>query len=138
MPGFMSYPLITVTRLAESRDFFARFFGMSIVFEASWVVMLAHEAGGPIAVGLMSADHPSQPPGPEMFDGKGMILTFQVEDAAAAYARLKGLGAPIIYDLKEEPWGQKRFMVRDPSGIGIDVVEQMEPAPGFWDGYMTG
>jgi uncharacterized glyoxalase superfamily protein PhnB len=101
-------------------------------------VMLAHEAGGPIAVGLMSADHPSQPPGQETFDGNGMILTFQVEDAAAACAHLKGLGAPITYDLKEEPWGQKRFMVRDPSGIGIDVVEQMEPAPGFWDKYMTG
>jgi uncharacterized glyoxalase superfamily protein PhnB len=138
MAGFTSYPLITVTRLQESRDFFVRFFGMSIVFEASWVVMLAHEEGGSIGLGLMTADHPSQPPGPETFGGKGMILTFQVDDAASAYARLKGLGAPIVYDLKEEPWGQKRFMGRDPSGIGIDVVEQTEPAPGFWDKHMTG
>jgi uncharacterized glyoxalase superfamily protein PhnB len=135
---FTSYPLITVTKLRESRDFFVRFFGMSIVFEASWVVMLAHEDGGPIAVGLMTADHPSQPPGPETFDGKGMILTFQVEDAAAAHARLKGLGARISYDLADEPWGQKRFMVRDPSGIGIDVVEQTEPVSGFWEKYMSG
>jgi uncharacterized glyoxalase superfamily protein PhnB len=127
--GFASYPLIAVARLKESRDFFTRLFGMSVVFEASWVVMLAHDDGGPIAVGLMTADHPSQPPGPETFDGQGMILTFQVEDAAAAYARLQGLGAPIAYDLKEEPWGQKRFMVR---------VEQVEPAPGFWDKYMAG
>ena len=27
-------------------------------------------------------------------------------------------------------------MVRDPSGILVDVVEQIEPAPGFWDKYM--
>ena len=138
MAAFTSYPLITVTRLQDSRDFFVKVFGMSLVFEASWVVMLAHGEGGPIAIGLMSADHPSQPPGPETFAGKGMILTFQVEDAAAAYRRVKDPGVSIAYDLREEPWGQKRFMVRDPSGIEVDVVEQIEPAPGFWDRYMTG
>lgn len=33
-------------------------------------------------------------------------------------------------------WGQRRFVVEDPSGIQIDVVEQIEPAPGFWDPYV--
>jgi len=28
-------------------------------------------------------------------------------------------------------------MVRDPSGIALDVVEKIEPQPGFWDEYMT-
>ena len=138
MGAFASYPLITVSQLGESRDFFLKYFSMSIAFEASWVAMLSHGEGEPIAVGLMTADHPSRPPGPETFDGEGMIMTFQVDDAAAAYARLKGLGAPVVYDLTEEPWGQRRFMLRDPSGIKIDVVEQIEPAAGFWDKYMTG
>jgi uncharacterized glyoxalase superfamily protein PhnB len=84
----------------------------------------------------MSHDHPSNPPGPEMFDGRGMIMTFQVDDASTAHARLKELGAPIVYDLKDEPWGQRRFMVSDPSGILIDVVEQTEPAPGYWAKYI--
>ena len=35
-----------------------------------------------------------------------------------------------------EPWGQRRFMVQDPSGFLVDVVEQIEPAAGFWDQYM--
>jgi catechol 2,3-dioxygenase-like lactoylglutathione lyase family enzyme len=131
-----TYLLITVKQLAESRDFFVKFFGMSLVFEASWVVMLARKEGGPIVLGLMTADHPSKPPGPETFDGKGMIMTFQVEDAAAEHKRLQAAGAPIVYGPAEEPWGQRRFMVRDPSGILVDVVEQIEPAPGFWDRYM--
>ena len=130
------YPLITVKRLGESRDFFVKFFGMNLVFEANWVVMLARTEGGPIALGLMTADHPSNPPGPEVFDGKGMIMTFQVEDAAAEHKRLQAAGAPITYGPAEEPWGQRRFMVRDPSGILVDVVEQIEPAAGFWDKYM--
>ena len=90
MSNLDTYPLITVKRLGESRDFFVKYFGMSLVFEASWVVMLARKEGGPIVLGLMTADHPSNPPGPETFDGRGMILTFQVEDAAAEHSAAAG------------------------------------------------
>ncbi len=131
-----TYPLITVKKLAESREFFVKLLGMSVVFEAGWVAMLARKEGGPVALGLMAADHPSQPPGPEEFDGRGMIMTVQVEDAAAEHERLQDVGAPIVYGLAEEPWGQTRFMLRDPSGVVIDIVEQTEPAPGFWDKYL--
>ena len=131
-----TYPLITVRDLAQSRDFFVGVLGMSVVFEASWVAMLGRQEGGPIALGLMTADHPSNPPGPETFDGRGMIMTFQVENASAEHKRLQAAGAPIVYGLATEPWGQRRFMARDPSGILVDVVEQIEPAEGFWDKYM--
>jgi catechol 2,3-dioxygenase-like lactoylglutathione lyase family enzyme len=132
------YPLVTVSKLADSRDFFVSYFGMSVLFEANWVAMLSRKEGGPIALGMMTRDHPSKPPGPEVFDGKGMIMTFQVADAAAEHARLTAAGAPIVYGLATEPWGQKRFMLRDPSGILVDVVEQIEPVAGFWDKYMGG
>ncbi len=136
MPEISSYPLITVTKLADSRDFYVRCFGMAVIFEATWVVMLSGRDDGGITLGLMTRDHPSNPPGPEPFDGQGMILTFQVANAAEACARLQGLNAPIEYGPKDEPWGQRRFMTRDPSGVLIDVVEQIAPAPGYWDRYM--
>lgn len=136
MGSLQAYPLITVTRLEASRDFFLRCFGMSVVFEASWIVMLSSRDDGSISLGLMSHDHPSNPPGPETFNGLGMIMTFQSDAVSELYARLKGLGAPIVQDLKDEPWGQKRFMTRDPSGILIDVVEQTAPAPGYWENYI--
>jgi hypothetical protein len=80
-----------VTKLRESCDFFRKLLGMSLVFEASWVAMLARREGDPIALGLMPAT---------------------------------------------EPWGQRRFMLRDPSGIRVHVVEQIEPVSGFWDKYV--
>ncbi len=62
--------------------------------------------------------------------GKGLLLTFQVEDATAEFKRLKGNGLEIAYPLHDEPWGQRRFAVRDPSGTWVDVIEQIDPAPG--------
>ncbi len=92
-----------------------KFFGMSLVFEASWVVMLARKEGGPIVLGLMTADHPSKPPGPETFDGKGMIMTFQVEDAAAEHKRLQAAGrADCLWAGRRNPGGSGASWCRTP------------------------
>jgi catechol 2,3-dioxygenase-like lactoylglutathione lyase family enzyme len=130
-----AYPLITTRSLQATRDFYVENFSLEVIFEANWVVMLGR--GGDIALGFMSADHPTNPPGPEPFDGKGMIVTMQVQDARKACAELRRKGVAVTYDLHDEPWGQRRFMTIDPSGILVDVVEQTEPAGGWWDRYMN-
>lgn len=42
------------------------------------------------------------------------------------------------YPLKHEAFGQLRFGFTDPGGLWVDIVEQVEPAEGFWDRYMGG
>ena len=133
------YPLITTAKLAAVKDFYVDHFGFAVAFDASWFLYLVGEGdqgarGATLA--FMSPDHPSNPPGPETFDGRGMILTIEVADVSAAHDRLSMSGAPIIYPLTQEPWGQHRFMTRDPAGVLIDIVEQVEPDAGFWPQYM--
>jgi uncharacterized glyoxalase superfamily protein PhnB len=132
------YPLITSPALLEARDFHVAHFGFKIVFESSWFVYLNAAGEGDsrgATLAFMHPDHPSRPPGPESFDGRGMILTVEVGDAAAAFARLRSAGAPIVHPLTDEEWGQRRFMTRDPAGVLVDVVEQIEPVAGYWDRY---
>ena len=131
-----SYPLITVSNMRASRDFYVKHFGMGVIFDSDWVTMLGNARSGRIAIGLMTPDHPTNPPGPEVFGGKGMIVTIQVDDAAKARAGLKEQGVDVFYDLADEPWGQRRFTLTDPSGVIVDVVEQTEPQAGYWDRYM--
>jgi uncharacterized glyoxalase superfamily protein PhnB len=66
------------------------------------------------------------------------FVTFQVADARAAYDRLLARGFTADLDLTNEPWGRRRFGVVDPAGMWVDVVEQIEPAEGWWDHYMPG
>jgi RimJ/RimL family protein N-acetyltransferase len=130
-----AYPIIVTDKLFECRDFYVRFFGLAVGFEASWFVYLTAIDGGRASIAFMHPDHPSAPPGPERFAGTGMCLELQVEDAAAAHAQLARDGAPIRYQLRDEPFGQRRFGLFDPAGVWIDVVEQIEPAAGFWERY---
>jgi catechol 2,3-dioxygenase-like lactoylglutathione lyase family enzyme len=132
------YPLITTPALFQARDFYVAHFGFKVLFEAAWFVYLsgpAEDGTRGATLAFMSPDHPSNPPGPEAFNGLGMILTVEVEDAGAVFERLSGAGAPIVHPLTDEDWGQRRFMTRDPSGVLVDVVQQTQPADGFWERY---
>lgn len=132
------YPLITTPALFEARDFYVKHFGFEVLFEASWFVYLSGPGAGETrgaTLAFMHPNHPSNPPGPEVFDGRGMILTVEVADSAAVFERLSREGAPIVHPLTAEDWGQRRFMTRDPAGVLVDVVEQTAPKPGFWEKY---
>ncbi len=130
-----AYPVIVTDKMVECRDFYVSRLGFEVVFEASWFVYLASSDNPTFAVAFMTSDHPSTPPGPDRFNGKGMFLTLQVADAAVQFDRLERAGVSFAYTLKVEPWGQKRFALIDPAGMWVDVVEQIEPAVGFWDEY---
>lgn len=134
------YPLITTSEMAAARDFHVRHFGFEVLFEANWFVYLSGPADGEsrgATLAFMTPEHPSRPPGPEAFNGNGMILTLEVANAAALYEKLSAEGAPILHPLTDEAWGQRRFMTRDPAGVRVDVVQQIAPQAGYWERYIT-
>lgn len=131
------YPIVVTEQLAACRDFYQRWFGLKIVFEASWFVLLGDGEGGRASLAFMHPSHPSAPPGPEPFNGRGMCLEFQVADAKAEYERFVSGAAKLTLELRDEPFGQRRFGLFDPAGVWIDVVEQIEPAAGWWDKYLV-
>lgn len=129
------YPIIITERLHECREFYGRWFAFEVVFEATWIVVLTSGGGRPTTLAFMHSNHPSAPPSPAPFAGDGMFITFQVADARGEYERLVSAGLECDLGLTDEPWGQRRFGVVDPAGMWVDVVEQIEPADGWWAPY---
>lgn len=130
------YTIVVTDKLTECRDFYRQWFGFQVVFEASWFIYMVSEGDRPFAIAFMASNHPSYPPGSEIFNGQGAFLTLQVADAAAEYDQLQQAGLKIEYPLQDEPWGQRRFGLHDPAGTWIDIVQQIEPSLGYWDQYM--
>jgi len=115
------YPIIVTERFAACRDFWEKYLGFSVVFENDWFVYLQAEGA---SVAFMSPDHPSSPPGPEAYSA-GISMELEVADAEAALAELRSRGHEPDYPLTNEPFGQHRFSVRDPSGLWVNIVQQM-------------
>ncbi len=53
----------------------------------------------------------------------GMVISFEVDNAESAYKQARKDRLDIIFKLKEEHGKQVHFMVRDPAGLVIDIVE---------------
>ncbi len=49
-------------------------------------------------------------------------LSIEVDDLDDALARIKEAGIPVEYGPTEEPWGVRRFFVRDPFGKLINIL----------------
>ncbi|MFD0854833.1 VOC family protein [Actinomadura adrarensis] len=135
LTGF--YPVIGVSRMRESRDFYTRLFGFDVTFEADWYVSLRRDGDRPYELALLDHAHPTVPEGYRR-PVQGVLLNFEVEDVDAEWERLvrrEGLKAEL--DLRTEDFGQRHFIIADPNGVLIDVIKEVPPSDAYADNYVT-
>lgn len=121
------YPLAITDKLKDCSKFYVSHFNFLVVFEEDWYVHLVHKESG-AELGFMKPNTESQP---EQLHagllGSGMVYGFEVTDAKAEFERLKDKSdIDIVLKLKDEPWGQRHFIIRDPAGVYVDIVQQLE------------
>lgn len=120
------YPLIITDKVKEATRFYKDTFGFIAVFEQDWYVQLLHEESG-IELAFMMPNVASQPTELHAaFSGKGLVLSLEVEDAQSEWVRLKGKNISVVVELRDEEWGQRHFIISDPTGAYVDVVQQLE------------
>lgn len=118
---------IITTKLAESKAFYQKHLGFGVTFENEFYLLMHSPDGTPV-LSFLLPDHPSQQPVfQKAFAGQGMYLTIEVDDVDGIYNRIKEQGVPIAIDIRDEPWGDRHFAIKDPNGIGIDIVRYTPP-----------
>ncbi len=131
------YPVLCTSRLQESLDFYTGLFGFETTFEADWYVSLRRSGPAPYELALLDHLHPTLPE-PYRAPVQGLLLNFEVEDVDAEWERLvhrEGLRAQL--DIRSEDFGQRHFMVADPSGVLIDVITLIAPSGEYADQYLA-
>lgn len=118
------HPLTITNNIRETADFYKEYFGFKEAFTSEWYIQLAHKGGAEIAV--MLPNLPSQPKFLHTpYNGKGVVFTFETEDATKVYEELKAKDMAFTLELKDEEWGQRHFILEDPSGVYVDVVQYL-------------
>lgn len=57
--------------------------------------------------------------------GEDPQLTVEVDDVDAVHELAIANGFVIVYPLTDEPWGVRRFFVRDPAGAIVNVMSHV-------------
>jgi catechol 2,3-dioxygenase-like lactoylglutathione lyase family enzyme len=96
-----------------SRDFYADVLGMEVAMDLGWIVTFAAPGNPGAQISLMRHDATArvQPD-----------ASVEVDDVDAAHAAAQRLGHEIVHPLTDEPWGVRRFFVRDPNGKVLNVL----------------
>ena len=129
-----SFPVYIVKNLIEAKAFYSRYLGFSVAFENDWYLHLISESG--VQIGFMLPDQPTQPPFfHQAHDGSGVIFSLEVDNAESAYQEAQSHSLEIVHDLVAEEWGQYHFVIKDPNGLFLDIVQSIEPTEEYQDGY---
>jgi catechol 2,3-dioxygenase-like lactoylglutathione lyase family enzyme len=106
-------PDLVSTSIEDSKAFYRRVLGLEPVMDHGWIVTLADSVQPGAQLSLITHDE-TAPVVP--------AVSVQVQDVDAAYVAAVGEGADIVHPLTDEPWGVRRFFVRDPDGHVINVL----------------
>lgn len=116
------YPVVCAGDVPASRDFYARLFGLDIVFDSGWYVQLVDPANPTAQIGIVEQGHATVP---TEFHGvpAGVLVSIEVDDATALHGQAVESGLQIAMALRDEDFGQRHFMTVDPDGLLVDVIE---------------
>lgn len=118
------FPVMVVDNLAEMKAFYETVFGFNSVYyqEGFYLHLTSVETG--VQLGFLVPEHASQPQFlHRLMDPEGYVISLEVADATQAFSQAQELDLKVSMPIKEEVWGQIHFMVQDPSGINIDIVQ---------------
>lgn len=129
------YPVLIVADVAATSAFYQAHFGFRALFEADWYVHLQSKGDESVNLAILDASHETIPESARNQQATGVLLNFEVPDVDAVHDAMKAKGLPILLALRDEPFGQRHFITRDPNGVLIDVITPIAPSAEFTAQY---
>jgi catechol 2,3-dioxygenase-like lactoylglutathione lyase family enzyme len=100
--------------IAKADAFYRDVLGMAAIMDHGWI--RTYGSGSKMTVQVSFAtEGGSGTPVPD--------LSIEVDDLEAALRRVKKAAIPVEYGPQSEPWGVRRFFVRDPFGKLINILQ---------------
>lgn len=104
---------IATADIAAAHRFYGAVLGLDRVMDHGWIATYGSGEQSGVAISF-AVQGGSDTPVPD--------LSIEVDDLDVAYARMVGAGFVVEYGPAKEPWGVRRFFVRDPFGKLVNIL----------------
>ncbi len=98
---------------AAARAFYGEILGLDVLMDLGWIATYGSGERMDVQASFMS-EGGSGTPVPD--------LSVEVDDLDEALRRMRPAGIAVEYGPADEPWGVRRFFVRDPFGRLVNVL----------------
>ncbi len=102
--------------ISKARQFYEEILGLDQLMNHGFIATYGSHEKMPIEISFLSEG------------GSGTLtpdLSIEVDDLDTALIRMKETGIPIEYGPVKEPWGVRRFYVRDPFGKLVNILAHL-------------
>lgn len=114
-------------KIKETKEFYTNTLDFGITFENDFYLLL-HTPSQKSEISFLLPNHETQQPlFHKEFAGYGAYITIEVDDVDALYSKLRAKKVPIAIEIRDEIWGDRHFAIKDPNGVGIDLVRYQQP-----------
>jgi catechol 2,3-dioxygenase-like lactoylglutathione lyase family enzyme len=107
---------IAAADIAAAKRFYGDVLGLEMMMDLGWIATFGtrHQMTVQISVASEGASGTAVPD-----------LSVEVDDIHAAVEAMRAGGFPVEYGPVDEPWGVRRFHVRDPFGKLVNVLAHL-------------
>jgi lactoylglutathione lyase len=107
-------PNISAAEPAAARAFYEDLLGLKLAMDFGWILTFASDEPQAMPQVSVMSEGGSGTPVPD--------LSIEVDDVDEVYAGAVAAGFEIVYAITDEPWGVRRFFVRDPFGKIVNIL----------------
>lgn len=105
---------VEAAALEKAHTFYHDVLGLKLLMDLGWIRTYGSDSNMTVQVSFLS-EGGSGTPVPD--------LSIEVDNIDTALKRVKQADIPVEYGPKSEPWGVRRFYVRDPFGKLINILQ---------------
>jgi catechol 2,3-dioxygenase-like lactoylglutathione lyase family enzyme len=112
-------PNIASDKLDACRDFYAGLLGFQVGMDMGWITTSVSPSNPTAQVSVLREDATA----PVVAQ-----ITVEVGDVDAVHAEALRRGLEVVHPLTDESWGVRRFFVKDPNGVVLNVASHLGDA----------
>jgi predicted enzyme related to lactoylglutathione lyase len=107
---------IQTTNIEQSEQFYTQVLGLVKAMDLGWIQTYVAPGNPTTQISVLTGDpsgiHPN--------------LSVEVTDIDSVYEAAVAQGYAVVYPLTDEPWGVRRFFIREPNGTILNIVSHRE------------
>lgn len=112
-------PNIYSNEIEKSIEFYTDFLGMELAMDMGWILTFVSKENKKVQISILRIEEN------KMLDNSAVFLSIEVSDIDNWYERAKEQKIAIIYPITSESWGVKRFFIKDPNGVTLNLLSHL-------------
>lgn len=113
-------PNIYSNDIEKSKKFYTQFLGMKLAMDMGWIQTYVSKDNSTAQISIFKNQEN------KLLDNSAIFLSIEVSDIDLWHENAQKENIEIIYPIRNEDWGVRRFFIKDPNGITINLLEHLK------------